>query len=43
MKKVAISFNTKIEDEVTLKELKTYIKEALGCWGGQRHPDDPLF
>lgn len=28
---------------VTVKELVEYIKEALDMWGGQRHPDDPLF
>ena len=25
------------------RELRDFIKEALECWGGQRHPEDWLF
>jgi hypothetical protein len=28
---------------VSVKELKKYIVEAVGCWGGQFPTDDPLF
>jgi len=24
-------------------DLRSFIKDALESWGGQRHPDDPLF
>ena len=26
-----------------LDYVKEYIKDAVDCWGGQRHPDDYLF
>lgn len=28
---------------VTDGELMAFILEAISTWGGQRHPDDPLF
>jgi hypothetical protein len=28
---------------VSNKELKNYIQDAVEYWGGQFHPDDPLF
>lgn len=28
---------------VTVAELKAYIKDAVENWGGQKHPEDPLF
>ncbi len=30
-------------DGVSVAELIRYMREALEEWGGQRHPDDPLF
>lgn len=30
-------------DDVTVREMNKYIKEAVTSWGGQFHPDDPLF
>jgi hypothetical protein len=24
-------------------DLRIFVKDALETWGGQRHPDDPLF
>ena len=29
--------------EVSLKEIKGYIKDAIEYWGGQFHDEDPLF
>lgn len=30
-------------DDVRINDLKRYIREAISVWGGQLHPDDPLF
>jgi len=30
-------------EDVGVKEMKKYIKEAVGHWNGQYHPDEPLF
>lgn len=29
--------------DVTTREMADYIREAVKCWGGSFHPDDPLF
>lgn len=31
------------ERAATKAEIEEFIVEALRTWGGQRHPDDPLF
>jgi len=28
---------------VSITQMKTYISEAVRTWGGQYHPDDPMF
>ena len=33
----------KLPPGATIREVQQYIKEACEAWGGQRHPDDPLF
>lgn len=30
-------------DDVSITRMKEYIKAATDLWGGQFHPDDPLF
>ncbi len=37
-----LSFD-KLPRTVTLGILRTFIIDALESWGGQFHPDDPLF
>lgn len=32
-----------IPEGVTAAEAKDFAQDALETWGGQRHPDDPLF
>lgn len=29
--------------DVPLWYIKDYVQEAIQLWGGQKHPDDPLF
>jgi len=29
--------------DISVGDMKIYIKEAVGGWKGQFHPDDPLF
>lgn len=28
---------------VTEEDVASFVADALSTWGGQRHPDDPLF
>lgn len=28
---------------VSITEMRDYIREAVDMWGGQLHPDDPMF
>lgn len=30
-------------DEVGVKDMKRYIREAIDTWKGGLHPEDPLF
>ncbi len=32
-----------VEQGVSMKGLRAFAVDALASWGGQRHPDDPLF
>jgi len=32
-----------VPDTVSVGELRDYIRDAIGSWGGQRHPEDHLF
>ena len=29
--------------DVTSTEIAAFVADALSTWGGQRHPEDPLF
>lgn len=42
-RRVSTTLAFDVDDAVTLSELRKYIKDALETWGGQRHPNDPLF
>jgi hypothetical protein len=33
----------KVSDEATRTEVRDFVREAVECWGGQLHPDDPFF
>ena len=43
MKRVQLLVNITVPDEIGNLELRTYINEAVTYWGGQFHPDEPLF
>ena len=30
-------------EDVSLSDMRLYIKAAVGAWNGQYHPDEPLF
>lgn len=32
-----------VDDDVTVREVRDYLREAVHHWGGQFHPEDPLF
>lgn len=32
-----------VEQGVKTRELQYFVEEAVETWGGQFHPDDPLF
>jgi hypothetical protein len=32
-----------VEQGVSVSELKGFIEDAVSTWGGQFHPDEPLF
>jgi hypothetical protein len=32
-----------VEETISFEAVKYFIEDALETWGGQRHPDDPLF
>ncbi len=39
--RVVVEFQT--DTDATSGEVLDYVEEAIGTWGGQRNPDDPLF
>lgn len=42
-KLVVLTIVGTVEPTVGINELKNFAIDALGTWGGQRHPDDHLF
>ncbi len=38
-----ISIEYKVPPGTDRDDIATFIVDALECWGGQFHPDDPLF
>lgn len=30
-------------NEVGLSEMREYLTDAIRCWGGQNHPEHPMF
>lgn len=43
MKTLTYIVKVKVNSEVTKESFVNFLKEAIGIWGGQLHPDDPLF
>jgi hypothetical protein len=41
--RVTVTFNTTIPEGASRRDVKDFIIDALEGWGGQLHPDDPLF
>lgn len=41
--KMEIEFNFDYKIRGNTEEFKEFVKDALECWGGQRHPEDWLF
>ena len=42
-KRVRLRIGVTVPAEVPARDLLDYVRDAVDCWGGQRHPDDPLF
>ncbi len=42
-KLVVLTITGTVDRDVTLMNLKHFAQDALETWGGQFHPDDPLF
>lgn len=40
---VVLTITGTVERGVTMADLKAFAQDAVETWGGQRHPDDPLF
>lgn len=38
-----LELSFELNERVSFEAVKEFIIDALECWGGQRHPDDPLF
>jgi len=43
MARRTVTMEIEYDDRVSHPELKEFIKSELGCAGGCRRPDDPLF
>ena len=45
MKKILVTITVvgTVDACTTMPALKDFVDDALSTWGGQRHPDDPLF
>lgn len=43
MKKVTATIKFEVGDCVGRADMRVFIKDALESWGGEFHPDDPLF
>lgn len=42
-KLVVLTIVGHVDRAVAMRDLKGFVEEAVETWGGQRHPDDPLF
>lgn len=40
---VVITIVGTVETDVGMRDLKAFAEDAISTWGGQLHPDDPLF
>lgn len=41
--RIAIQLTFNCPHEVSTRNLRAYLEEAIRSWSGQFHPDDPLF
>lgn len=41
--KIKLELSFEVNEAVELSYVREFIIDALESWGGQRHPDDPLF
>jgi hypothetical protein len=42
-KEITFTVKMRFEEMPTINEIRAYVKEALGHWGGGKHPDDYMF
>ncbi len=42
-KLVVITVVGHVDGDATLPDVEAFARDALSSWGGQYHPDDPLF
>lgn len=43
MKTIRLEVRVTVPDEVLMRDLHGYVRDAVRSRGGQFHPDDPLF
>lgn len=43
MKTITFKVVMIVPKEVSYQQAKEYVQDAVKSWGGQFHPDDPLF
>ncbi len=43
IKAVTVTLKMNVRRGIMLDELLCEIRDAVECWGGQRHPEDDLF
>jgi hypothetical protein len=43
MKTVTLEVTVTVPEEVAMKDLHQYVREAVDSWGGSFHPEDLLF
>lgn len=41
--KYSVKVTFTADSGATRDEIEEFVRDALSTWGGQRHPDDPLF
>lgn len=42
-RKFTVELTLTTADDAYVDDVREYVEEAVGCWGGQLHPDDPFF
>ena len=43
LKRIKMTIDVHVPEEVDIRNVVEYVKDAVDSWGGQFHPEDPLF